>query len=338
MVQVTLSDVARQSGMSVSTVSQALNNKGRISEPTKRLVRQVADQLGYIPDSRARSMRSSRSRAVGLLVPDIRNPYFSELVYAVQDQLYERGYAPLIGLSSCHPSRAEEFYKVLLSRHIDGLIVVPDGPVSPMLKVLLDHDIPVVFADRPGHKNPSVPLIDSDPREGLAEALRVLETKGYKRVAFVPGPEERSYTFRERELAFRTLVAAHPGMRGLVVKEGFKKVESTLDTMSNLISQGIRAFIFGYSGDAIRAVGVCNQRHDWQVNACLVSFDDLELFALVSPQVSVISQQVDKMGRKSVNLILSLIESDQVQKPPTMIHERLKTIFIPRGLLAPAPC
>lgn len=341
MARVTITDVARRSGMSISTVSQALNGTGRISEPTKLLVRKAADELGYIPDSRARSMRSSRSRAVGLLVPDIRNAYFSELVYAVQDQLYRQGYAPLIGVSSCEESRAEDFYRILLSRHMDGVIVVPDGPTSPMLTTLLQSDFPVVFVDRPETSAPDAPLVDSDPTLGLVGALNALVAEGFDQVAFVPGPEERSATFREREQVFVDQVAIHHSISGRVVSDGFGSQEESRATMLSLINQGVQAFIFGYSGDAIKAIAVDNEIRGDHDGICLISFDDLELFRLVTPQVSVISQQVDAMGRMSVDILLSIIDggtgtdSDLAQDRSSVrsFCTRTETSFIPRGLL-----
>lgn len=340
MARITITDVARRSGMSISTVSQALNGTGRISKPTKLLVRKAADELGYIPDSRARSMRSSRSRAVGLLVPDIRNAYFSELVYAVQDQLYRKGYAPLIGVSSCEESRAEDFYRILLSRHMDGVIVVPDGPTSPMLTTLLASDFPVVFVDRPETSAPDAPLVDSDPTLGLVGALNTLVAKGFDRVVFVPGPEERSATFREREQAFLDQAAIHPSLQGRVATDGFGSQDQARTTMLSLVDQGVQAFIFGYSGDAIRAIAVGNEIRADHEDICLISFDDLKLFRLVTPQVSVISQQVDAMGRLSVDILLSIIDggsgSDRSQDGPAIrnLRTRTETRFIPRGVLA----
>ncbi|WP_267451008.1 LacI family DNA-binding transcriptional regulator [Bifidobacterium sp. B4079] len=333
-MSVTISDVAKQAGMSVSTVSQALNNKGRISPPTKDRVRRAAMELGYIPDSRARSMRSSRSHAVGLLVPDIRNPYFSELVYAVQDQLYSAGYAPLIGVSSCQASRQEDYYRILLSRHMDGVLVVPDGPTSPMLRTMLAREFPVVFVDRPDRTLPGVPLVDSDPVPGLEAALEALVARGCRRVAFVPGPESRSYTFREREQAFLAGVDACQGLTGLVVRQGFEDRPRAAATMRHLLGQGVDAVIFGYSADAIKAVAM-EWDGDQRSRVPLVSFDDLEVFQLISPQVSVISQQVDRMGRQGVDMLLSMIEPGRQSPEGMSVDRRLRTqtLFVPRGLL-----
>ena len=100
MAFVTLKDVAQRAGVSAAAVSQILHNKGRFSSDTRQLVLNTVEEMGYVPDQRARSMRSSDTKTVGLLVPDLRNPYFADLVSSMEDELYARGYSTLIGTSA----------------------------------------------------------------------------------------------------------------------------------------------------------------------------------------------------------------------------------------------
>ena len=123
MAYVTIRDVARRAGISVSTVSRALNGNGRISAETKHAVEKAMEELHYIPDSRARAMRSSSTKTVGLLVPDIRNGYFADLAYAIQDTLSKAGYCTFIGTSSENVRQQDVFITNMLSQHIDGAII-----------------------------------------------------------------------------------------------------------------------------------------------------------------------------------------------------------------------
>ena len=100
MAFVTLKDVAQRAGVSAAAVSQILHNKGRFSSDTRQLVLKTVEEMGYVPDQRARSMRSSDTKTVGLLVPDLRNPYFADLVSSMEDELYAQGYSTLIGTSA----------------------------------------------------------------------------------------------------------------------------------------------------------------------------------------------------------------------------------------------
>lgn len=109
MAFVTLKDVAQRAGVSAAAVSQILHNKGRFSSDTRQLVLNTVEEMGYVPDQRARSMRSSDTKTVGLLVPDLRNPYFADLVASMEDELYRHGVSTLIGTSSESVERQDVF-------------------------------------------------------------------------------------------------------------------------------------------------------------------------------------------------------------------------------------
>lgn len=148
MAFVTLKDVAQRAGVSAAAVSQILHNKGRFSSDTRQLVLKTVGEMGYVPDQRARSMRSSDTKTVGLLVPDLRNPYFADLVSSVEDEFYEHGFSTLIGTSAETVERQDAFIENLLGQRIDGAIVVPQGAASQGIKSLIARDLPLVFVDR----------------------------------------------------------------------------------------------------------------------------------------------------------------------------------------------
>ena len=148
MAFVTLKDVAQRAGVSAAAVSQILHNKGRFSSDTRQLVLKTVEEMGYVPDQRARSMRSSDTKTVGLLVPDLRNPYFADLVSSMEDELYARGYSTLIGTSAETVERQDAFIGNLLGQRIDGAIVVPQGVNSPGMQSLIARELPLVFVDR----------------------------------------------------------------------------------------------------------------------------------------------------------------------------------------------
>lgn len=163
---VTIRDVAREAGVSTTAVSQILHGKGRFSEPTKELVRRTVQRLGYIPDSRAQAMRSDRTHMVGLLVPDLHNPYFADLVSSMETMLYERGVGALIGTSAESVKRQDAYFMRILSQRIDGVIAVPQGQVSDGLKAVVKRELPLVFVDRRVPGLEQVPYVVSDPKPG----------------------------------------------------------------------------------------------------------------------------------------------------------------------------
>lgn len=260
MAFVTLKDVAQQAGVSAAAVSQILHDKGRFSNETRQLVLKTVEEMGYVPDQRARSMRSSATKTVGLLVPDLRNAYFAELVSSMEEGLYAHGFSTLIGTSAETVKRQDAFIKNLLGQRIDGAIVVPQGSDSPGVKSLIARDLPLVFVDRRVQGIESVPFVVSDPYTGIREAMEELVALGHRRIGYIAHSSLESYSVNEREVAFRTAAPEllH-GDTGIVVDCG-STYESRCHTVDYLLECGVTAIICAYSPDAITIIGLLHDR------------------------------------------------------------------------------
>lgn len=327
MAFVTIRDVAHKSGRSVSTVSRVLSGNGRVSESTKKSIQQAIKELNYIPDSRAQGMRSSKTKTVGLLVPDIRNQFFADLAFSIQKSLFDNGYSTLIGTSSENLDQQDRFLRSLLAQHIDGAIVVPQGE-SPTLALLKERGLPLIFADRSVATLPNIPVVSTDPSTGLKEALLSTKELGHTNIAYIPGPSLGSPTLRQRADAFSTI--AHPlfGTTNAVVSSNDLHGPSLDAALHSILEQGVTAIIFGYSPDAVAAIYYL-QHHGIRIGSdiSIVSFDELPLFELVNPQIAIISQKVAKLGTLTTELFLNMIGGY-----PSASH-RIPTEFIPRASL-----
>lgn len=336
MSYITIRDVAQRAGISVSTVSRALNNTGRISANTKAKVERAVAELGYIPDSRAQAMRSSRTKTVGLLVPDIRNAYFAELAYTVQDSLFDAGYCAFIGTSSESAARQDSFITSILSQRIDGAIIVPQGEETDAMRMLMEQHLPLMFMDRHVESRTGdlthVPVVDSDPEQGIREALLDVKQYGFCSVGYVSGPIIASPSLQEREQVFRTVASEIFGEEHVFVESTGFEQSSCASVLHRMISVGVKALIVGYSPDALRVMDVM-AREGLVIGSdiSLISFDDVEIFRLATPRISTISQQVQRIGRTSAALFLDMLEHNvDVQS------QRVETMYIPRESLGNA--
>lgn len=326
---VTIRDVAREAGVSITAVSQILHGKGRFSQETRDLVLRTVDELGYIPDSRAQAIRSSRSRTVGLLVPDIRNPFFANLVSSVENLLHEKGYATLIGTYAEDVSRQDAFINTLLGYRIDGAIVVPQGVESAGITTLMDQDLPLVFVDRRIPGVDSVPYVVSDPYTGIREALDTLRRLGHRRVGYVAHPSLGSFSVNERETAFREIASELFDDGSTVIVACDNTRDSRQQALAELLDGGVSAIVFAYSPDALAMVGLLHERNiDIGTDISVISFDDIDAFKLMTPQVAIISQQVADMGRQGVETLLACIDSQHERQPG---NRRIPTVFVQRG-------
>ena len=338
MAFVTLKDIARETGVSTAAVSQVLRNKGRVSDKTRQAVMEAAARMGYVPDQRARAMRSSGNKTVGLLVPDLKNPYFADLVTSMEDELYGHGVSTLIGTSAEDLKRQDAFIENLLGQRIDGAIVVPQGVASPGVRSLIASDLPLVFVDRRVEGIESVPCVVSDPYTGIREALRSLVALGHRRIGYVAHSSLGSFSVNERKVAFQSLASEICAGEGGMVVDCDATYESHRHAVDTLLAREATAVICAYSPDAITIAGLLQDRHvAIGRELSLVSFDDIAAFRLMIPNMAVISQQAELMAGRGVELLLETLRSGEHHGGTTF---RVPTMYLPResaGPLAPDP-
>ena len=323
MTQRTIRDVARVAGVSIATASRVLTGSRATSQISRDRVIVAAEQLNYRVNAHARALRSARSGTAGLLVPDIRNPFFAELAHTVQTELFQRGMSTLIGSASEDGAQQDRHLRDLLEQQIDGIILAPQGGSTPVLEEMVSEGIPMVFVDRvaPGLE---VPFVDSDPTPGISEAVTELLAAGHRRVGFVAGPLNTS-TGRERLDAFARVADDLLPPDGRAVVHAGYDTRACVTGVERLLNAGIRALMFGYSPNTLTVLA--HLRHSpWRVgqDLSIVSFDDLDVFTLLDPSISVISQHVHEMGRLSVQML------DQILAGERPVSTRLPTSFIQR--------
>ena len=305
MAYVTIRDVAQRAGVSIAAVSQILHGKGRFSEETRRLVRETVTEMGYVPDQRAQSMRSSGMKTVGLLVPDLRNPYFADLVSSMENRLYSHGVSTLIGTSAESVERQDVFIANLLGQRIDGVIVVPQGVETPGVCALVSADLPVVFVDRRIEGLDSVPFVVSDPVPGTRAAVKELVRLGHRRIGYVSHPSLGSSSINERATAFLSIAKELLPDGHSVIVECASTYASRRAALDNLLAADVTAIICAYSPDMITLIGLLYDRGiEIGSGMSVISFDDIDEFTLMTPPVSVISQQAQNMGSLGVDMLL----------------------------------
>ncbi|MFT9009515.1 MAG: LacI family DNA-binding transcriptional regulator [Bifidobacterium sp.] len=332
MNYVTIKDVAHEAGVSVPTVSQVLNDTGRISAATRQRVLEAVRRLDYIPNSAAISMRSSSTKTVGILVPDISNSYFSYLISLITRELLVEGYVCMIGSSSESLEGQDRFLRSLLTQRIDGAILIPQGTASRGLKKFVASGLPLVILDRQVRDLPDagrIPVIDADPRPGIKAAIESVKARGHSRIGFIHGPTAKSPNLLEREQVFVDIAGSRLGNRNALVSEHV----SALSAIRELLSRKVDTFMFGYSPDALEAIRYFRlQGLKIGVDVSIISFDDIPVFELTAPSISVISQQQGMMGDYGVRMLSSLMQGRALgeQTEDAFGRIRIPTLFIDR--------
>ncbi|AOZ91050.1 LacI family DNA-binding transcriptional regulator [Paenibacillus crassostreae] len=305
---VTIKDVARIAGVSVATVSRVLNESGYVNTDTRKKVEAAIKQINYTPNEVARSLFKRKSKLIGLLLPDITNPYFPLLARGVEDRMQENGYRLIFGNSDENEFKELDYIQTFVQNNVIGVISSTNFPDSDIYTKL---QIPIVFLDRTSNERPSV---YADGREGGRIAAKEIIARGSKRITIIQGPahikpaqdrfqgavevlEEMNMTYNVIQTSSFSYTGVEPW-----AKELFEKY---INTDGVIASNDIVATAVLH--EALRLGKSVPQ--DVQI----IGFDDIPLSSLLSPSLSTIHQPTYDMGREAASLLIKLIEQDKVE-------------------------
>src|ERR671917_690097 len=198
-------DVARAAGVSTATVSHVINNTRFVSEEVRARVLKAVELCGYYPNAHARSLASGRSRILGLLISDISNPFFPELVKAIETAAFERGYDVVLSNTNYDPERTSHYVRRLIERKVAGVALMTSELDFALIDELARKHVSVVFLDL-GTAAERMSNLTVDYAMGITEAVRHLVQLGHKSIAYVGGPN-RLRSAAKRLEAFRNALA-----------------------------------------------------------------------------------------------------------------------------------
>lgn len=317
MVKTTMSDVARQAGVDVSTVSRALNERtsGMLRSETVEKVLAAAAELGYQPNVLARGLRTQRSHTVGMLLPDLTNPFFPPIVRGLEDALEAGGYTLIVANTDNDAGRERRALHSLVGRQVDGLVVATshiDGDEGAAAV----GNLPVVLVNRRG-TDPTIPAVVPDDDAGVSLAVRHLLDLGHTRIGHVAGPADTS-TGRTRAEAFARITGdagihdpswvEATGIFG--VEDGMAACERLLERHPDLTAICAANDLLAIGSlRALRAAG-----RGVPDDVSLVGFNDMPLVDLIDPPLTTVRIPQYDMGRQAGELLLQLFEQPRPRR------------------------
>lgn len=341
MRSVTIRDVAEQAGVSTATASRVLSGHPSTSSAARIAVERAASDLGFRPNAQARSLRMTTTQTLGLLLPDIRNPFFADLAHSVEQRARDFGYLTLFGNANESAEQQERYLDVMLSQRIDGLIAAPQGD-RDTLADLLGSGLPTVFVDRV-IEGVELPSISPDNVSGIREAVDHLTGLGHRRIGYIAGPQSTS-TGRERLQAYQEAIreAQADDDGDLVYIGDFQAASGAAGAHALLdLPDAPTAFLAADSLMSIGAIGVCNERGlAIGSDIAFVGYDDIEAFTLLNPALTVIAHDADAMGRGAVEMLAQVIAGEQAESrvlPSRLIIRGSTPARPPARPAAPSP-
>jgi LacI family transcriptional regulator len=323
----TIRDVSVRAGVSIATVSRVLAGIGNSRPETTAAVRDAVAELGYRPSGVARSLRMRRTRTIGLIVTDIQNPFFPELVQAADDAARAIGYSILLGSAAYDEHRAKHYMDLMVDRRVDGMIIASSQLGGESLDWLLSAPIPAVVVNAEPGDLP-VTVITSDNEGGSRQAVEHLVALGHRRIAYVMGAPDftaarpRYRGFREACAAAGIAVADAPAFEG----EG--QYDSGVRAAAEILASGtdVSAIVCHNDVTAIGVLGALRAAgHRVPDEMSVVGFDDIAAASWVTPGLTTIAQQKAEMGRLAVEHLASAADvalMPEVIRLPTALRAR----------------
>ena len=327
-MKATLETIAKNTGFSKSTISRVLNNKAYLSRISKKTVDAILDEAercGYTPNLIAKNLRINRSQTIGLLVPSLANPYFAEIASVIIVEARKYGYTTIVADTMENENIQNTAITNILSRQVDGIIIVPCGNDPAYLEQTNKQCVPIILVDR-YYENSCLPYVVTNNFAGGYMAASLLVRNGHKNIACIQGPPT-AMTNRKRIEGY-TAVLKENGIedRAIVVGNEFSIQNGYLETKL-LLNDGRRpTAIFALSNNiglgAIKAIREAKLRIPEDIS--LVSFDNYMYLDFLEPAITRIGQMVDEMGKMAVKLLNESISNhreitSQIELSPEMI-------------------
>lgn len=331
--KILISDIAKDLGVSVTTVSFILNGKAkekRISEGLTKRVLEYVQKVGYKPNELAKSLRTGKTKIIGLVIEDISNPFFSNIARRIEAKAYSKGYRIIYCSTDNQPEKTIELIQLFRDRHVDGYVITPSEGVRDTIASLLASQLPLVLFDR---YIPGLPTnyVVSDNIKGAYDATTHLAQQGYKRIALVTLYSAQTQ-MRDRMIGYMRAIDTYK-LQPYVKKVNLGDDEqATIDDFRTFLNdQQPDAVFFATNYLAITGLKAIKQ-YDLPFPA-VVSYDDHTLFKLFTPTITVVSQPIEAIADELINTLFNQLdgkakETKQLSLPSELvIRESSTTVF-----------
>lgn len=322
-------EVAKRAGVSVATVSRVVNGLSSVDKKLAKRVWAAINELGYVPNQQARALVSGRSRTLGLLISEITNPFFPELIQSFEDIAGEHGFEVMVGSTNYNYDRAKLFITRLVQRRVEAVAVMTFRAESPLLGPLIAQDIPLVSIDVSTDAPRSV-ILEIDYAHGITQAVQHLAVLGHRRIAYAGGPMPHLTNLRRKKAFLQATRSIGLQLEEPHIFEGAHTFEGGTQAAQQFLDLEDPPTAIVCSND-IMAVGVMRVLAERNIKVpgemSVVGFDDIHLAEFANPPLTTVRMSREELARCAFNAIQQLMNSDA---PITPLPVRVGTSLIVR--------
>ena len=311
MKQITIKNIAHKLNISASTVSRALNDHPDIHIQTKKLVKKVADELEYNPNIFARNLKSSKSKQIGVIVPEIRHDFFANAISGIEEVAYQKGYTIVIAQSNEQQEREIINLNSMYLHRVAGIIVSISQTTtsSNHFKKLLDRGVKMVFFDRVCY-DLNTPRIHIDDLESSYKVVEYLIKNGYKKIVHFAGPQTLGIC-KNRRLGYEKALKKLNVNYAPIIFEGGMHESDGYNHVNKLINSGINSCAIFAVNDPV-AVGAIKRLKELKIEVPgqigIAGFSNNPIAEMISPALTTVEQHSFEMGKRAAEILISSIE------------------------------
>ena len=303
----TVLDVARRAGVSPMTVSRVVNGSGPVSPRLRARVEKALKETGYVPNTVARNLRTKRTDTLGLVMPDITNPFFTHVVRGMEVAAREAGLHLLLTNTDQRPDEEARVVSMLLQRQVDGLLAIPAGSCSGTARMCHDAGVPLVIVDRRPEIT-GVDVVRADAEGGAYQLGQLLAGLGHRHAAVLTGPEYVP-TAVDRSAGFAKAFT-EAGLPSPIVRHGDFSLQAGYEMCKDVMAVDPRPTAI-FAANNFLAIGTQHALEELGLripeDVALVGLDDLPTEMVTFPFLTVAAQPAEEMGRRAVQLLLERI-------------------------------
>jgi LacI family transcriptional regulator len=308
-------EIARRARVSTATVSRAINHIPTVDPQLAKRVWKVVEELGYYPNTQARALVSGRSRIFGLIVSEITNPFFPEIVQTFENLAVENNYELLLTSTVHDQKRMESSVRRMIERRVDGVAILTFGMEESLLDHLRFRKVPLVFVDV-GADTPRVSNIRIDYQSGIRQAVQHLAALRHSRIAFVAGPLHlKSALARKR--AFEQCME-EIGLPATLIVEGDHTLEGGMHALTKLIGSRHSPTAVLCSND-MTAIGVIREAYDLNIkipsDLSVIGFDDIRLAQFTTPPLTTVQMSQTELAKLAFQALMNAVAEPAPTEP-----------------------
>ncbi|MBY0145024.1 LacI family DNA-binding transcriptional regulator [Neobacillus niacini] len=314
----TIYDVAKEANVSIATVSKVLNNTGRISEKTKSKILQIMKELEYQPSSVATALTGKKTFTIGVLVPDIANPFFAEVARALENNAREMGYSIILCSTDYQLEREHDYLELLIKKQVDGIIIATEPKDLKKLRSLNDRNVPSVLFSI-DHLAIDSHVVTTDDLKGGYLAGRYLIEKGHRDFVIITEPQRASGVLRVEGFK-KALVDEGVDLEGVLVIEAKSKINEARKAANQILRLPKRPSAVFASTDLIAAIFINEVRKagvSVPQDISIIGFDNTIHAEISDPGLTTIAQPIAKLASYTIEQLLDAIENPSI--PPNRI-------------------